>query len=172
MGELYITKPDFLCDLKLLLQLSASISLLLFPSPFVNWKITMITAFRWYAFKLEMLKCHCPPGGKGNAGEPADDSRASSRENLHLRATTTWTGNRFADCCRNDFNQQIWTIAEDYAILRCYECNLPFSLIVCGNSGMPQNRSSPLSYFLNRTTVPGKQAVPSTSTAIAGCYHG
>jgi len=35
-GELYVTKPDFLCDLKLLLQLSTPVSLLLFPSPFVN----------------------------------------------------------------------------------------------------------------------------------------
>ena len=80
-GELYVTKPYFLCDLKMLLQLSTPVSLLLFPSPFVNWKITMITAFRLYPFKLEMLKCHLRPEERATLG-----SRPTILE--HLRGRT------------------------------------------------------------------------------------
>lgn len=44
-GGLYVTKPYFLSDCKLLLQISASLSLLLIPPGFVNWKGPMIAAF-------------------------------------------------------------------------------------------------------------------------------
>lgn len=61
-GELYVTKPIFLSDFKLLLGLSASVSFLLYLSLFVNRKMPGRSHLQDLSFKFSIQDCHPQQG--------------------------------------------------------------------------------------------------------------